>query len=205
MQISYAITVCNESQELDRLITFLIKYKREEDEIVIQNDKGNTTSEVYDVLHKHKDHIVHTEYPLLNHFADFKNKLKEACTGDYVFQIDADEYPDPDLVTSLPWILQENPDTEVYWLPRINIVNGIRVEHLEQWGWHMDNDNRINFPDYQCRILKNIDSIKWKNKVHEIIIGHTSEAKLPTNDMYCLRHPKTIDRQENQNNFYNKL
>lgn len=205
MQISYAITVCNEAQELDRLITFLIKYKREEDEIVIQSDKGNTTSEVYDVLHKHKDRIVHTEYPLLNHFADFKNKLKEACTGDYVFQIDADEYPDPDLVTSLPWILQENPDTEVYWLPRINIVNGIRAEHLEQWGWHMDNDNRINFPDYQCRILKNIDSIKWKNKVHEIIIGHTFEAKLPTNDMYCLRHPKTIDRQENQNNFYNKL
>jgi len=205
MQISYAITVCNEAQELDRLITFLIKYKREEDEIVIQNDKGNTTSEVYDVLHKHEDYIVHTEYPLLNHFADFKNKLKEACTGDYVFQIDADEYPDPDLVTTLPWILQENPDTEVYWVPRINIVNGIRAEHLHQWGWSMDTDNRINFPDYQCRILKNIDSIKWKNKVHEIIIGHTSETKLPTNDTYCLRHPKTIDRQENQNNFYNKL
>jgi glycosyltransferase involved in cell wall biosynthesis len=205
MQISYAITVCNEAQELDRLLTFLIKHKRDEDEIVVQNDEGNTTTEVYDVIRKHGDHIIHTEYPLLNHFADFKNKLKEACSGDYIFQIDADEYPDPDLVATLPWILQENPDTEVYWVPRINIVNGIRSEHLQQWGWRIDADNRINFPDYQCRILKNVDRIKWMNKVHEIIIGQTTEAKLPTNDMYCLQHPKTIDRQEEQNSFYNTL
>lgn len=204
MRISYAITVCDEAQELDRLISFLIKHKRDEDEIVVQNDEGNTTTEVYDVIRKYDD-IVHTEYPLMNHFADFKNKLKAACSGDYIFQIDADEYPDPDLIATLPWLLRENPDTEVYWVPRINIVNGIRAEHLQQWGWRMDADNRINFPDYQCRIIKNVDRIKWMNKVHEIIIGHSSEAKLPTNDMYCLRHPKSIDRQERQNTFYNTL
>jgi hypothetical protein len=141
----------------------------------------------------------------MHHFAEYKNKLKAACSGDYIFQIDADEYPDADLVATLPWILQENPDTEVYWVPRINIVNGIRAEHLQQWGWRMDSDNRINFPDYQCRIIKNVDRIKWMNKVHEIIIGQTSEAKLPTNDMYCLRHPKNIDRQQQQNLFYETL
>jgi glycosyltransferase involved in cell wall biosynthesis len=205
MQISYAITVCNEAQELDRLLSFLIKHKRDEDEIVVQNDEGNTTIDVYDVIRKYGDDIVHTEYPLLNHFADYKNKLKEACSGDYIFQIDADEYPDPDLVATLPWLLKENPDTEVYWVPRINIVNGIRAEHLQRWHWQMDDNNRINFPDYQCRIIKNVDRIKWMNKVHEIIIGQRSEAKLPTNDMYCLQHPKTIDRQEQQNDFYNKL
>jgi hypothetical protein len=205
MQISYAITVCDEHQELDRLISFLIKHKRDEDEIVVQNDEGNTTTEVYDVIRKHGDDIIHTEYPLMHHFAEYKNKLKAACSGDYIFQIDADEYPDADLVATLPWILQENPDTEVYWVPRINIVNGIRAEHLQQWGWRMDSDNRINFPDYQCRIIKNVDRIKWMNKVHEIIIGQTSEAKLPTNDMYCLRHPKNIDRQQQQNLFYETL
>ena len=205
MQISYAITVCDEHQELDRLISFLIKHKRDEDEIVVQSDEGNTTPEVHLVLNNYDDVIKVIEYPLNKDFAAFKNNLKDNCTGDYIFQIDADEYPDPDLVATLPWILQENPDTEVYWVPRINIVNGIRAEHLQQWGWRMDSDNRINFPDYQCRIIKNVDRIKWINEVHEIIIGQTSEAKLPTNDMYCLRHPKNIDRQERQNTFYNTL
>jgi glycosyltransferase involved in cell wall biosynthesis len=205
MQISYAITVCNEAQELDRLVSFLIKHKRDEDEIVVQSDEGNTTPEVHLVLNNHDDVIKVIEFPLNKDFASFKNNLKDNCTGDYIFQIDADEYPDPDLVATLPWILKENPDTEVYWVPRINIVNGIRAEHLQQWGWRMDADNRINFPDYQCRIVKNVDRIKWINKVHEIIIGQTSEAKLPTNDMYCLQHPKSIDRQEEQNNFYNTL
>ena len=93
----------------------------------------------------------------------------------------------------------------MYWLPRINTVNGITNQHLQRWNWQMDSNERINFPDYQCRILKNIDRIKWENKVHEVIVGHTTEAKLPVNDMYCLRHPKTIERQERQNNFYNTL
>ena len=210
MQISYAITVCNEAQELDRLLSFLIKHKRDEDEILVQCDKDNTTKEVLDVLadkyiDELKDDIKLIHFPLNKNFAAFKNNLKNNCTGDYIFQIDADEYPDPDLVATLPWILEKNPDNEVYWVPRINIVNGIRAEHLERWHWHMDDNNRINFPDYQCRILKNIDRIKWKNKVHEVIVGHRSEAKLPTNDMYCLHHPKTIDRQEEQNAFYNTL
>lgn len=205
MLISYAITVCDEAQELDRLISFLLKHKRNEDEIVVQCDKGNTTDDVYDIINKHKEQIIFNEHPLNNHFADYKNKLKASCSGDYIFQIDADEYPDHDLVLTLPWILNENPDTEVYWLPRINTVNGITNQHLQRWNWQMDSNERINFPDYQCRILKNLDCIKWENKVHEVIVGHTTEAKLPVNDMYCLRHPKTIERQERQNNFYNTL
>ena len=50
MKISYAIPVCNEHEELKRLLNFLIENIREEDEIVIQCDQGNTTPEVYEVL-----------------------------------------------------------------------------------------------------------------------------------------------------------
>ena len=38
MKISYAIPVCNEINELQRLVDFLTKHKREEDEIVILFD-----------------------------------------------------------------------------------------------------------------------------------------------------------------------
>ena len=50
MKISYAIPVCNEYKEIKYLLEYLTKYKREQDEIVVQCDQGNTTSEVYDVL-----------------------------------------------------------------------------------------------------------------------------------------------------------
>ena len=205
MKISYGITVHNEADELNKLLEILVHKTDKEDEIVVcvDGDDEKVEAVLGEFLSEHKAIVYKRK--LEKDFSAQKNSVIEKSGGDYIFHIDADEYPDPDLVATLPWILQENPDTEVYWVPRINIVNGIRAEHLQQWGWRMDADNRINFPDYQCRILKNVDRIKWMNKVHEIIIGQTTEAKLPTNDMYCLQHPKTIDRQEEQNSFYNTL
>ena len=52
--ISYAIPVCNEHEELDRLLSLLSKFKRQQDEIVIQCDLGNTTKEVYEIIEKFK-------------------------------------------------------------------------------------------------------------------------------------------------------
>jgi len=63
----------------------------------------------------------------------------------------------------------------------------------------------INFPDYQWRIYKNHHKITWINKVHERLVGFTTHSALPAMEEYCLSHPKTIERQEKQNNFYAKL
>ena len=99
MKISYAIPVCNEHEELKRLLNFLIENIREEDEIIVQCDKGNTTPEVYQVLDKLNQPYI--EFPLKGHFSNFKNNLKENCSGDWIFQIDADEYPDEYLIKVL--------------------------------------------------------------------------------------------------------
>jgi len=214
MKISYAIPVCNEHEELKRLLNFLIENIREEDEIVVQCDKGNTTPEVYEVLDQIdqswqnnpiKTPVKVIEFPLNGHFSNFKNNLKEKCTGDWIFQIDADEYPDEYLINVLPSILEENTETEVFLVPRINEVIGITQSHLGEWGWNMSDKGWINYPDYQMRILKNIPEIRWQNKVHEIIKGNKNYSALPTNKEYSLWHPKEITRQEAQNNFYNTL
>jgi hypothetical protein len=63
----------------------------------------------------------------------------------------------------------------------------------------------INFPDYQWRIYKNDSKIVWVNKVHERLSGFKTYAALPEYVEYCLLHHKTIDRQETQNEFYDKL
>ena len=211
MKISYAIPVCNEYKEIEYLLNYLVKHIRTEDEIVIQCDQGNTTPEVYEVLNKFKapvgyiDPLKVIEFPLNNNFSAFKNNLKNNCSGDYIFQIDADEYPEEYLMDTIGWFIENNPDTDIFWVPRINKVNGLTQAHINKWGWNVDPKGRINFPDYQCRILKNTPNIKWKNKVHEVLTGYTEHTYLPAEEEFCFYHPKDIDRQEKQNDFYETI
>ena len=207
MKISYAITVCNELDEVTKLLNHLFEYKREEDEIVVLFDKGNGTAEVWSRLAELRDekNVIVSAKTFKNHFANWKNQLTELCSGDYIFQIDADETPNKLLVANLPAILQSNPDNEVYLVPRINTVKGLTNEHVKKWGWRVDEQEWVNFPDYQWRIWKNKPEIKWKNKVHEVLEGHKTYAPLPAETTYALFHPKTIERQVKQNNYYNTL
>jgi hypothetical protein len=205
MKISYAVTVCDEFVEIQRLITLLLKNKRLQDEIVVLIDQSKGTQEVLTYL----DTIRGVEGRLVSdrfegHFADWKNLLTANCTGDFIFQIDADEIPHIDLIQNLPSLLETNPEVDVYVVPRINTVSGISEEHIKKWGWRVEND-RINFPDYQWRIYRNSPSIKWINKVHEKLDGFKIYSTLPAQDEFCLLHPKTIERQEKQNNYYNTL
>lgn len=207
MKISYAITVCNEFVEIQRLINFLLNIKRKEDEIVILYDETHGDPLIEEYLRSnsingefnwHKDKFT-------NHFADWKNKLTSLCSGDYIFQIDADEYPHEDLIQDLPEILETNSTVEVFVVPRVNTVEGITQEHIQKWGWHVNENGWVNYPDYQWRIYKNTPEIKWKNKVHEVIEGYKAMAQIPAFESLSLYHPKTIERQEKQNNYYNNL
>lgn len=200
--ISYAITACNEHAELERLLDHLNDWIREEDEIVIQLDT-TATEEVKEVVFKYSDLVTVTTFPLAGDFAQFKNNLKNYCTKDYIFQIDADENLSQDLILNLPEILELNPEVELYAVPRINTVEGLTQEHIQKWGWHVNENGWINYPDYQTRILKNIPEIKWINKVHERLVGAKTIVPLP--EGYDLIHPKTIKRQEKQNQFYEQL
>ena len=198
--ISYAITACNEHVELDRLLNQLSSSIRDEDEIVVQMDI-TATDEVKDVVNKYK--LMNYFHPLNKDFATFKNNLKGLCTKDYIFQIDADEYLSEELLTYLPAILEDNHSVEMFSLPRINTVEGLTQEHIRQWGWRVDERGWVNYPDYQNRILRNKPEIYWINKVHEKIIGAMTITEIPPG--LDLIHPKTIDRQEKQNNYYNTI
>lgn len=202
MRISYAIPVCNEDKELDRLLNQLVNTKTEEDEIVIQCDLGNTTPEVYRVLDKYVDKIKVVQFPLKGNFAAFKNNLKANCRGAWIFQIDADEYLSESLLANLPNILQSNPAVDLFLVPRINTVEGLTQEHINKWQWRVDEKGWVNFPDYQTRILQNSPKINWASKVHEVLTGHNNYVMLPAEESYCLYHPKEIARQERQNAYY---
>ena len=200
--ISYAITACNEHVELERLLNQLSSSIRDEDEIIVQMDT-TATDEVAAVVNKYN--LIKYYYSLNSDFATFKNNLSSLCTKDYIFQIDADEYPHPELIPLLPSILEANDDTDVFLVPRINTVEGLTEQHIKQWGWNVDHHNRVNFPDYQWRVWRNVPTIKWINKVHERLDGFGLYTNFPPLEEMCLYHPKDIKRQEKQNAFYGQI
>jgi len=207
VSISYAITVCNEIRELTQLLNFLQVYIRPEDEIVIQYDETSVTDDVLEYVQlmdkMHPNHKV-VGFPLNNDFATFKNNLKSNCSKDYIFQIDADEIPNEALVEYLPEVLESNP-VDVVFVPRINTVTGLTESHIKKWGWNVNEKGWVNYPDYQLRIYKRTDDVVWMNKVHETITGYTTFSNFPMEEHWSLYHPKDIERQEKQNNYYETI
>ena len=206
MKISFAITVCNEIEEIKKLVPFILEHKRIQDEIVILYDEKNGNSEILDFLlpYNIKPNVqTWRGFGFDGNFADWKNKLNEYCTGDYIYQLDADEMISKYMVQNLSTILELNPKVDLIFVPRINTVDGLTEVHIKKWGWRLDENNRVNFPDAQGRIYKK--GMTWYGKVHERIIGGQKFSSLPLDEEYCIQHHKTIERQEKQNNYYNTL
>jgi glycosyltransferase involved in cell wall biosynthesis len=206
--ISYAITVCTEHAELDRLLDIIVRNKQASDEIVVQCDKGNTTKEVYEVLKKYYRETKVVEFPLGRNIASFKNNLKKNCTGQWIIQIDADELPSDGFWDYINPILQSNRGlADTMYIGRRNTVSGLTEEHIQKWGWKIterDGEQLVNYPDYQHRIFRNNGKIKWINKVHEKLDGYGSFSLIPAEEVF-LWHRKDIKRQEKQNAFYESL
>ena len=209
MKISYAITVCDEFLEIQRLLSLLLNIKRQQDEVVVLVDlsKNEPTSELLSYLHElsSEDCIKLVEDNFKGHFADWKNLLTGHCSGDYIFQIDADEIPNILLINNLPEVLETNPKVDMLRVPRVNTVEGLTEEHIKKWGWNVNEKGWVNWADWQMRIYKKHPNIKWVNKVHEVIEGYKIHGMLPLEEEWALYHPKTIKRQEKQNEYYDTL
>ena len=206
MKISYAVTVKDELEYIQNLIPFLLKHKREEDEIVVLWDnKGDIKVWEYLTSQEPNNYFVY-EGNFTNNFADWKNLLNSLTSGDYLFQIDADELPSEFSIKMLPLLLEQNPETEIFFVPRINIVEGITKEYIDQMHWSVNEKGYINWEsDYQGRIFKNKDEIKWEGCVHEKITGYKSYTYLPLLEEWALLHKKSFERQQKQNQLYSQL
>jgi hypothetical protein len=209
INITYAVTVCNELVELTNLVNFLHPRIQKDDEILIQYDSENVSKPVLDYLNiisqLHKSQIRVIPFPLNKDFASFKNNLKNNANGIFIFQIDADEIPSEYLVANMRDFLESNKDVDLFFVPRINTVNGLTESHIKKWGWNVNDKGWVNFPDYQTRIYRRTSEIHWVNKVHERIVGFNTMSVLPSDEEYCLYHHKQIERQEKQNSFYDTI
>jgi len=208
MAISYAITVCNEIEEIKRLLDVLFKNIFKDDEVVVLIDTKNGTPEVENYISSltGTPNFKWAGVLFNNDFASFKNKLKSLCTKDYIFQIDADEIISEFMMEILPQVLDANPGLECASVPRINTVEGLTQEHINKWRWNVNEKGWVNWPDAQKRIYKNNNNIQWVgHQIHGMVEGYKTYVTLPFEEEWSIIHNKTIDRQEQQNNRYTKI
>jgi glycosyltransferase involved in cell wall biosynthesis len=203
MTISYAILTHNEGEYIDTLLTFLTKYKRNEDEIVIVDDFSDDEL-TKSVLDKYKDQIT-LQYRVFDGDATQKNYLNSLCTKDYILQLDADELISLDFLNMLPNLLELNDTVDLFIMPRINTVEGLTQEYINRWRWNVNEKGWVNFPDWQMRLYRNCNWVKWDGLLHSKIEGYKTFINLPQDELFCILHPKQLDRQVAQNNLYDKI
>ena len=115
MKISYSILVHNETDSLEKLLDCLVKYKEPQDEIVILDDFSDNkkTKSILD-FYVSTQNIVFEQRNLLGDFATQKNYLKNMCSGDYSFNLDADELISHWFMKDIHEILEGNQVDLIY-------------------------------------------------------------------------------------------
>lgn len=205
-KITYCITVADEEREFRKLYKTLRINKRDEDNIFVLLDLNKTPkgSEFYlelcDLVQDNVIKLITDKFD--GHFGDWKNKLIEQADGDWLVFLDADERLPPQFIDDLPQILEMNPEVNIIGLPRQNFTKDITQEDCNKWGWTLDELGRNCWPDYQYRIMRSNQNIKWVGKIHETLIGSGITTKLPEEPAYAILHSKTIERQRKQNESY---
>ena len=77
------------------------------------------------------------------------------------------------------------------WLEKLKLK-------INELGW-------INWPDMQGRIYRNKSDIFWDNKLHEKVTGSDKVSAVESIPANALWHIKSVERQNNQNDFYNLI
>jgi glycosyltransferase involved in cell wall biosynthesis len=216
VKISYLVCCHNEVRELLDLVEKLnthIESNSPNDEVVILDDFSDN-EDTKKILEKAKNYgFSVVQHALNKNFAEHKNYGSKRCVGDYIVQLDADEYLWPELLQNMQELIRSNPKVELFRVPRVNIVRGATPQDAAMWGWHLStipehfgNEPIVNWNhgDYQSRIYKNSLKIQWKKPLHETIDGAEYVTMLPKEVEWSIIHDKTIDRQLSQNKFYNQ-
>jgi glycosyltransferase involved in cell wall biosynthesis len=211
MRICYKILTHNETDSLEKLLDFLFENTKETDHILVCDDFSDSPTRK--ILAKYvlqdKNNLKRYDYFQHKFEGDFskQHNFANSCVRkefDYIFSIDADEIPNKWLIENIHEILESN-EIDLIWVPRINTVERLTQEHIDKWGWRVNENGWVNFPDYQGRIYRNDKSINWENPVHEVVVGAKKISYFPTEEQFCLYHPKDIERQEKQNELYSEI
>lgn len=198
--VSYAVCVCDELTEIENLL-YILDESVLCDEIRVLVDTTKATDEIFSILYKYKVHI--HQRPFDGNFGEHKNYLNSQCTGEYIFNVDADEIPSYQLICGLYNIV--NSDADIAFVPRVNILQGASFEFLNKCNFNLNKNGFINWPDYQGRMYKNSQDIKWSGNLHERLTGIQNVIKIQDDPNLSLWHVKSVQRMKKQDEYYKSL
>ena len=203
MFLSFLVTSHNETESLDKLLSKLIQFKKDPHEIILLDDYSDN-NDTKTIIERYKDKIGFYQKKLDRNYGAHKNYGISLCKGKWIFQIDAAECPTDLFLQNIDEILEANDSNEAIWIPRLNYFHGVTQQDIMTWGWNY-NDGMINFPDYQSRLYKNLEHIKYERRLHEKVEGYKSYVFMPAQKDFALIHEKTIEKQRQTNVKYNQM
>ena len=207
--ISYTISVYNELPEFFRLMELISAAKKKNDEIIVvhtykdeKEQKLQNFQDIQNIAQGFADtyKVFHFE----NRFAEMKNYLNSLATQPNIINFDADEFASSETIGLWRNILMQDA-ADLYYVPRINTVTGYTLEDVKKYNWQINSNGWINWPDYQPRMFKNNNKIKWIGDVHEQLIGYEKALALTQDAQLAIIHHKDIIRQRQQNKLYENI
>jgi glycosyltransferase involved in cell wall biosynthesis len=148
MKISVALAVYNEEKNLPSCLQAV---KGWVDEIVIVD--GSSTDKTRQIAKKFGAKVIETTNKPIFHIN--KQMALDACQGEWILQLDADEIVDQDLKAEVLKIAQEGSDFDAFSIPRKNFFLG---RWLSKGG---------QYPDTSIRFLKKGKAYLPCQSVHE--------------------------------------
>lgn len=198
--ISYAITTHNEGESIQKLIERIKKHIDKNDELIILDDYS-TDSQTLSILASEAS-VYKKKFN--NEFSVQKNYLNSLCSSEYIFQFDGDELPSDLLLHNVKTFISQQPEIDLFWVPRDNRLFEINKSYIKRWGWPIDEKGRVNYPDYQGRLYRNAPEIYWTRPVHEIITGHKKQTAIPRDVGLDILHARHMSKQIESIKFYNE-
>lgn len=168
--LSIAIAVYNEEKNLAACLASVFSIA---DEIVLVD--GGSTDSTVDIAKKFTTKIIRTTNPPVFHIN--KQKALDACTGDWILQLDADEIIPEELKKEIVRVIQ-NKDFNGYYIPRKNYF----------WGHWMKKGGQ--YPDYVIRLVARGKARFPSKTVHEQIAvdGPVGYLKTPMDHVSYKTH-----------------
>ena len=159
------------------------------DDFVITD--GGSTDKTISIIEEYDTNLIHKKWE--DNFEIQKNNSLDAANQEWRVLIDADEEFEHLFWNQLPWhILRADYDgVDCISVPRINIVDGLTQDMVEENGWQLSHFNWVNYPDYQQRVYKR--NCKYSGRTHERIVGSTKSSALVGQHIV---HRKSYARQQ---------
>jgi glycosyltransferase involved in cell wall biosynthesis len=146
-KISIALAIYNEAETLSQCLESVKDWT---DEIIVVD--GGSIDDSINIAKQYGAAIIKTDNPPMFHVN--KQKAIDACTGDWILQLDADEVVSPELKEEIRGILN-SLSINGYWIPRKNYFLG---KFLTKGG---------QYPDFTLRLYRNGKGKLPCKSVHE--------------------------------------